>query len=86
MSAAEFSLRERVDVRQVRWWKWRLAQERQTSAPMTPTFAPVVLETKPAAKARSPIEIVLRTGHRLRVRAAFDGETLARVVALLGDT
>ncbi len=84
MSAAEFSLRERVDVRRVRWWKALGAGAANVGAD-DPTFAPVVLETKPAAKARSPIEIVLRTGHRLRVRAAFDGETLARVVALLGD-
>jgi hypothetical protein len=32
---------------------------------------------------REPIEVVLRSGHRLLVRRGFDSEELRRLVALL---
>ncbi len=88
LTVAEFSLRERVDARQLRWWKWRLAQEAVSSTARAvgaiPSFAPVVIEAATVTSSgSSPIEIVLPGGGSVRVGAGFDTETLRRVLAVM---
>ena len=88
LTVAEFSLRERVDARQLRWCKWRLSQETSRAARPTrgPGFAPVVIEATTVTSAgTSPIEIVLPGGASVRVGVGFDVETLRRVLAVMGE-
>ena len=88
LTVAEFSLRERVDARQLRWWKWRLSQGAAAAArpAAIPSFAPVVIEARAVGSASGcPIEIVLPGGQAVRVGAGFDAETLRRVLAVMGE-
>ena len=85
----EFSGREKLEARQLRWWKWRFAkQEKPSKAPApkrakTPSFLPVVLRTTSAGVPSRPFEIVTRAGITVRVPADFDGTALLRLLTVL---
>ncbi len=49
----------------------------------TPAFLPVQVATPAAAEATCGLEIVLTHGRSVRVRAGFDRQTLAEVLAVL---
>jgi len=71
------------------FWRRTIAErDRQASASAppaltTPAFVPVTLIDDISTPASSPIDIYLRGGQRLRVRAGCDPQLLAAVLALL---
>jgi len=74
LSVREFAARHGLDAQ--RLYRWRAQLAMASSAP-----APAFIEIKPAAGAA--IEVVLRSGHVVRVRDGFGEEALRRVVAAL---
>jgi hypothetical protein len=71
----EFAAREGLNA--VRLYRWRARF--RAARPKTPAF----IEIK-APPART-IEVVLRSGHVVRVPVGFDGETLRRLAAVLEE-
>lgn len=74
MSVREFAARHGLDAQ--RLYRWRAQVGSVGSTP-----APAFIEVKPPAGAA--IEVVLRSGHVVRVRTGFGEEDLRRVVAAL---
>src|SRR4051794_22553398 len=71
LSAREFAAREGLDVQRVYRWRAQLRSVRRS------TTAPAFVEIKPTAAAS--IEVVLRSGHVVRVRDGFGENTLRRL-------
>ena len=76
MSVREFATRHGIDAQRLYRWRSQLGSE----AAGTPAF----VEIKPAGG--RAIEVVLRSGHIVRVADGFVEETLRRVVAVLDGT
>jgi transposase-like protein len=77
LSLREFAAREGVDSQ--RLYRWR-AQLRSAGHLTSPAF----VEIK-ASAAVATIEVVLRSGHVVRVRDGFGEDTLRRLVAVLDE-
>jgi len=77
-SVREFAARYGVDPQ--RLYRWRAQLGSVSAAIRTPAF----VEIKPAGGRQ--IEVVLRSGHVVRVADGFAEETLRRVVAVLDGT
>lgn len=77
LSVREFATREGLDVQRV--YRWRA----QMRSPRGSKEAPAFVEIK--AIAAASIEIVLRSGHVVRVRDGFGEDTLRRLVAVLEE-
>lgn len=75
LSAGEFAARTGVEAQRLHRWRRALGGGGGAG---TPAF----VEIKPVAAATS-IEVVLRSGHVLRVRDGFGEEALRRLVAVL---
>jgi transposase-like protein len=74
LTVREFAEREGVDPQ--RLYRWRsVIDERR---------GPVFVEVARPTPAR-PVEVLLRSGHVVRVSEGFPEEALRRVVAILGD-
>jgi hypothetical protein len=56
----------------------------QTVGDATPTFVPLVLNGAESSKPH-PLEVLLRSGHRVRVPADFSTAALVRLLGALGD-
>lgn len=98
LTLKEFAAEIGVNANTLAGWRWRLSS-REAVAPGAERRAPAFLEivapveereveeeggaTVAAARGVDPLEIVLRSGHRVRVPAAFDEVALRRVVAVL---
>jgi transposase-like protein len=78
MSVREFAARHGVDAQ--RLYRWRAQLGSVAAVTETPAF----VEIKPSDS--GPIEVVLRSGHVVRVPDGFAEETLRRVVAVLDGT
>ena len=78
MSVREFAARHGVQAQ--RLYRWRAELGSVVATTKTPAF----VEIKPAGS--RPIEVVLRSGHVVRVPDGFAEETLRRVVAVLDGT
>ena len=74
LALREFAEREGLD--RQRLYRWRA----QIGVAAKPTFIEIA---RPSAG--SMIEVVLRSGHVLRVAVGFEAETVRRLVAILGD-
>jgi transposase-like protein len=74
LSLREFAEREGLD--RQRLYRWRA----QIGVAAEPTFIEIARPSSGAV-----IEVVLRSGHMLRVPAGFEAETVRRLVAILGD-
>ena len=74
MSVREFAARYGLDAQRLYRWRAQLAAER-------PATAPTFLEITQSVGAA--IEVVLRSGHVVRVKDGFDEEAFRRVVAVL---
>jgi desulfoferrodoxin (superoxide reductase-like protein) len=62
------------------YWRREIARrDRQNQAVDQAAFVPVVVESP----AESAIEVMLASGHVVRVRAGFDAEVLRQLLALL---
>jgi transposase-like protein len=75
LSAGEFAARTGIEPQRLHRWRRALGGGGDAR---TPAF----VEIKPVAAA-SAIEVVLRSGHVLRVRDGFGEEALRRLVAVL---
>jgi hypothetical protein len=81
LTAREFSRRHGLRPATLSWWKWRLAQDGEAPAAITPA----VIELRAAAVTDNRFEIVL--GDRsVRVPPSFDADALGRLLAALGET
>jgi hypothetical protein len=84
LSAAEFGAEIGVNPRTLTYWKWLLRQEgrpkrpRRESAPAATTFVEVH-----SASSSGGYELALGNGRRLQIPAAFDADTLARLLVVL---
>ena len=83
LSAEAFAGRERLNAKQLTWWRWRL----RTSATPPPEPAPflpvrIVEAASPSANSTVSVEIALANGRVVRVPPGFDATTLARVLAI----
>lgn len=82
LSRARFAVREGVDVQRLYYWSGRLtrlAENRAAFVELTPA-RPVI-----AAPRDARFEVVLRSGHVVRVGEMFDAEALRRLLAALGE-
>src|SRR5438105_5769662 len=92
LTAKEFAAEIGVNANTLSQWRWRLAKEaRECEAGNQPPRFVEVIGTSSAKLTRGgepppePLEVVLPSGVRIRVTAAFDAATLRRVVATLVD-
>lgn len=76
LSVARFAVREDVDPQRLYMWRRRL---RSDSSAAGPAFVEI------HAPATSVFEVVLRTGHVLRVAPSFDAAALRRLIAVLEE-
>jgi hypothetical protein len=74
---------DRHALSQVTFYAWRRLL-RQRDADTTPFVAVQVAAEKPAPAA-PPLEVVLASGHCLRVRSGFDPHTLRQLLAVLEE-
>ena len=88
LSAATFAKRERLVVKRLVWWRWKLraSSSAPTASPLD--FLPVrvvsTATTRPSTA--GPIEIVLPNGRVVRVPLGFDEADLERVLAVASDS
>ena len=75
---AEFAQQNGFEIQRLQRWQLRL-RDRATQA-ARPIFEEVVLPSLP-----SVLEVVLRTGHVIRVGAAFDPEAVCRLADALEE-
>ena len=76
----ELSAESGVPKSTLHWWHHRLRTEEV--APVASSRFVRVEVVKDAASA-GPVEVVLRSGHRVRVAAGFDSEPLRQVILVL---
>jgi transposase len=88
LTAAEFGEREGIQGKQLHWWKWHLGKKAVSSASESPLrLLPVsVVPSRDQQVSReAPLEIVLQSGHTLRVGHGFDPATLRTVLSVLEE-
>ena len=89
LGAGEFAAQEGLRVERLRFWKRRLDADgaRGTSASKAssakPSFLPVVIAAS-RSDLKPLLEVVVRTGHTVRVPVDFDDAALLRLLAVLG--
>lgn len=87
-SAEEFATKEKLDVKLLKWWQWKMrSSPAEVSITTPPRFLPVhvVHTVEPPASAASPIEIALPNGRIVRVAQGFDPLTLERVLSIASE-
>lgn len=88
LTAAEFGEREGIAPKQLYWWAWHLGKQVVASASETPVrLLPVrvVPSRNTQVSGERPLEIVLQSGHILRVGPGFDPTTLRSVLSVLEE-
>jgi transposase len=87
LTAAEFGEREGIQGKQLHWWKWHLGKNEAPSASETPRLLPVrVVQSRDVGVSKgTPLEIVLQSGHVLRIPHGFDPATLRSVLLVLEE-
>ncbi|HXX67717.1 MAG TPA: IS66 family insertion sequence element accessory protein TnpB [Polyangiaceae bacterium] len=83
LSAVDFGAREGLKADRLLFWKRRLRAS-SAMAVAGVSFAKVTVQPVVPEVALEPLEVVLRTGHLIRVRARFDEGVLLRLVTVLG--
>ena len=93
LTLREFGQRQKIPPSTLSWWRqvFRRAGEHRSGAPARrpPRNAVVFTEVPcvaPSPKVPAILEIVLRSGHVLRVPAGADTDTLQRVLGILQPT
>jgi transposase-like protein len=81
LTLKEFAAEIGVNANTLAGWRWRLSSRDGVSPVASGLRAPTV--TPAVAPEVEPLEIVLRSGHCVRVPARFDEAALRRVVAAL---
>jgi hypothetical protein len=77
LSVREFAARTDLTVQRLYRWRGRLGS--------SPGQGPTFVEIRPSAYASASIEVVLRSGHVLRVPHGFDDEVVRRLVKILDE-
>jgi transposase len=88
LTAAEFGEREGIEAKQLHWWKWHLGKKEVPSASESPLRllpVSVVPSRDVRVSEETPLEIVLQSGHILRVARGFDAATLRSVLLVLEE-
>jgi len=95
LSVAKFAAEAKINPRSLTWWRWHLGTGRKTpkrdvrrsrrrrSAAMATTISPMTFIEMRAAEATEGLEVVLRSGVRIKVRPGFDSSTLAQLLDVL---
>jgi transposase-like protein len=95
LSVAEYARREGISEKRLYSWRSRLAARRPSDVrghgsakPRAPAFVPAVvvdrsIRAAPARDTATGVDVVLRSGLRLRIGADFDAATLVRLVEAL---
>ena len=92
LTVAEFAAELGVNPNTLSYWKWRLGKEardgrkRSAASQTKPRFVEVKPPEPSPVSAPERIEIVLEGGMLVRVPAAFEPETLRRVISALAET
>jgi hypothetical protein len=84
LSVRAFCQRHRLSQPSFYWWRRTLAARDTATVHFTPVR--IVPDPRPQTAVNpgmASLELILGTGHRLRVGVDFDGPTLQRLVALL---
>ena len=94
-SVKEFAAEAKISPRSLAWWRWHLGTGRKTpkrddrrsrrrrSAAMATAISPLTFIEMRAAEVTDGLEVVLRSGVRIRVRAGFDSSTLTQLLDVL---
>jgi transposase len=84
LSAAAFGARERLAVKSLVWWRWKLRASPSVPPASPLDFLPVrvVRTTTARPSTAEPLEIVLPNGRVVRVPVGFDEGELERVLAV----
>ncbi len=88
MTVRDFCAQEGLS--EASFYSWRRELQRRTHDATTvanaaPVFLPVQVLTDDAPPSCPPIELVLASGHVLRIQSGFDAATLRALVALLSE-
>ena len=75
LSAAAFAAQRGLDSKRLYWWRSKLQQQTERATLVPVTVAP--------AHQSEPIEVLLRSGHTLKLTREFDEEAFSRLVAVL---
>ena len=81
LTAARFAARERVNVRTLRFWKWKLRATLEPAA--TPASAVTFVELVGPPPSGPALEVVLAAGYRIGVAPGFDVATLRTLLTVL---
>ena len=91
LSARDYATREGLKVERLWVWKRRLGTQgtltpsTQPTSRSKPSFLPVVIAASHAGlSSRPPLEVVMRSGHTVRVPSDFDDAALVRLLTVLG--
>jgi transposase len=87
-TAEEFATKEKLDVKLLKWWRWKVGSSpTEVSTTLPPRFLPVhVVDTmERPTRTPSPIEIALANGRVVRVAPGFDPRTLESVLAIASE-
>jgi hypothetical protein len=83
LTAGQFAAVDGVNQHTLTWWKCRLGK-RLAADPSVPMSFVALRQASPAAPVtEEPFEIVLASGHRIRVPMSFDAAALSRLVEAL---
>jgi hypothetical protein len=91
VTAKEFASEVGIKSNTLRHWNWLLDHEKRRSRPDAARsarsrevpFVEVVTPEAPGSPRVEPLELLVRDGIRIRVRAAFDADALRRVIAAI---
>jgi hypothetical protein len=89
LSAAQFATEIGVSAKALSWWKWQLSRgEKRKPAKKRPrmrkvALSPMTFVEMSTTAGSDALEIVLRSGVRVRVPAAVDSDALGRVLDVL---
>jgi hypothetical protein len=95
LSVADFAAKAKINPHSLSWWRWHLGSGRAKStrgrrrsrpgrsAAMAPAISPLTFVEMRAAEATEGLEVVLRSGIRIKVHPGFDAATLAHVLDVL---
>jgi hypothetical protein len=83
LSAREFAAREGVREERLFFWKRRLRSSAAIAVAGV-SFAKVSVQPASMEVTSEPLDVVMRSGHVIRVRPRFDESTLLRLLSILG--
>ena len=82
VSIERFAAARGIVAQRIRWWKKKLEGSAPASRKSTALLPVRVVGTEPTRGA--PVQVILPSGHIVRVGRGFDEDTFARVMAILG--